>query len=111
MKLAVLASLWVPFAQTALPDHNLLTVWGPLGVICAWLMWRDERRDKIIRESADKNVVAMERVAHKLNGLSRALIFNAATHAPNGIKELAEKELAEMDRKMQDFRAPQSPNE
>jgi len=110
MKLGILASLWVPIAQTQLPDHNLLTVWGPLGVICAWLMWRDERRDKIIRESADKNVVAMERVAHKLNGLSRALIFNAATHASPGLKELAEKELAEMDRKTQEFR-PQQPNE
>lgn len=101
MKVAILAAVWVPFAQT-IPNHDLLTVWGPLGIICGWLMWRDERRDRLMREIASKNVDAMEKVAHKLNGLSRALVFSAATHAQNGdLKELAERELADMERRAQ----------
>lgn len=104
MKGGIVALTGVIFAQThPTPDLiGALLTYGPLGIICAWLMWRDERRDKSMREAAEKNVTALGQVAHKLNGLSRALIFNAATHAPNGIKELAQKELAEMERKAQD---------
>lgn len=102
MKLPFLIAIWIPVAQVAVPDHQLLTVWGPLGIFCGWFMWRDTARDKLLREIADKNISALAQVAHKLNGLSRALIFNAATHAPNGIKELAQKELEEMERKAQE---------
>lgn len=83
---------------------EMLTIYGPLGIICGWLMWRDERRDKTLREINTAQVSALGQVAHKLNGLSRALIFNAATHAPNGIKELAQKELEEMERKANESR-------
>lgn len=93
---------WGMLAQAVPPSTTeLLTIYGPLGVICAWLMWRDERRDKTLREINEKQISALGTVAHKMNGLSRALIFNAATHAPTGIKELAQKELEEMERKAQ----------
>ena len=100
MKFIPVFMSWGLLAQGAPPSAmELLTIYGPLGIICGWLMWRDERRDKTLREINEKQVNALGSVAHKMNGLSRALIFNAATHAPTGIKELAQKELAEMERK------------
>lgn len=100
MKFIPVFMAWGLLAQTQPPSAGeLLTIYGPLGIICGWLMWRDERRDRTLREINTAQVGALSQVAHKLNGLSRALIFNAATHAPNGIKELAQKELAEMERK------------
>lgn len=100
MKFIPIFLSWGLLAQSVPPSAmELLTIYGPLGVICGWLMWRDERRDKTLREINSAQIEALGTVAHKMNGLSRALIFNAATHAPNGIKELAQKELEEMERK------------
>ena len=100
MKFIPLFMAWGLLSQTPAPSAGeLLTIYGPLGIICGWLMWRDERRDRTLREINERQVNALGAVAHKMNGLSRALIFNAATHAPSGIKELAQKELAEMERK------------
>lgn len=104
MLTTALAVTWYLFAQLAInyPDLSaVLLAYGPLGVFCVYFMVRDERRDKSFRETmhdnTDRTTKALGEVSHKLNGLSRALIFNAATNAPNGIKEMAQKELERMD--------------
>lgn len=103
LTVAMLVS-WYALAQLAInyPDLSaIFLAYGPLGVFCVYFMVRDERRDKSFRETmhdnTDRTTKALEAVSHKLNGLSRALIFNAATNAPNGIKEMAQKELERMD--------------
>ena len=73
--------------------------YGAIGLICAWLMIRDERKDKLMREMNKETATAITGLAHKFNGLTRALIFNAATYAPNGVKEMAQAELEKMEAK------------
>lgn len=56
---AFLATIELAGLQT-----SLLT-YGPLGVICIWLMLRDEKRDQSIRD-----------LSHRINGLSKALLLD-----------------------------------
>lgn len=80
--------------------------YGPLGVSCWWLSRLVEKmreelagRDALLREITDKNVQALKDLTHKISGLSRGLIYNAATHGPHGVKEMAQKELERMEAK------------
>lgn len=94
------------FAQIVVDNWpTMLFGYGPLGGISWWLARQVEKltvelrkRDIIVREITDKHADAMKVVAHKLSGMSRALIYNAATHGPDNIKILAHKELQRMDK-------------
>lgn len=84
----------IPFATVALAqaDANAgsaLAVYGPLGIICAWLMWRDERR----AIQADKLREEIGGVAHQMKGLNRNLLFVTASHGPEPLREIAKREL------------------
>lgn len=94
-----------PVIAQAVTDHweTIILGSGPLGGIAWWLSRKVEQllkaleeRDSLIREVAEKNAKAMELVAHRLAGMSRALIYNAATHGPRDIQLLAQKELDRM---------------
>lgn len=83
---------------------TLLFAYGPLGGISWWLSRQVEKllgelreRDKLVREISDQHVKAMEIVSHKLSGISRALVYNAATHGPESIRRLAEDEIKKWD--------------
>lgn len=77
-----------------------LAVYGPMGVICLWLMLRTERdrKDSQAREDAMRKDNAGLRdeirgVAHQMKGLNRNLLYVTATHGPAGLREVAEREL------------------
>ena len=84
----------LPFAAVALGQVDAvaspaLAVYGPLGVICGWLMIRDERRandNEKLRETIGD-------VAHQMKGLNRNMLYVTATHGPDGLREVARKEL------------------
>jgi len=86
-------------AQVLENNWPIILNYGAIGLICMWLMFRDERRDKLMREMNRETTSAINNLAHKFNGLTRALIFNAATYAPNGVKEMAQAELEKMEAK------------
>jgi hypothetical protein len=76
-------------SQVAAPAESPLLIYGPMGVICGWLILRDEKRAKEgerLREEIGK-------VAHEMKGLNRNLLYQAAIHGPAGLKEVAAKEL------------------
>lgn len=66
-----------------------LTVYGPMGIICLWLMYRDEKRSK----EGEKLRESIEKVAHQMKGLNRNLLYQAASHGPAGLREVAQREL------------------
>jgi hypothetical protein len=77
-----------------------LEVYGPMGAICLWLMWRDEKRAKEAeehkesdRKENEKTREEIKNVAHQMKGLSRSLLYVTATHGPAGLRTVAEKEL------------------
>lgn len=77
------------FAQADTASGSALAVYGPMGVICAWLMFRDEKR----AAQTDKLREEIGGVAHQMKGLNRNLLYVTATHGPSPLREIAQKEL------------------
>lgn len=73
-----------------------LVTYGPLGLMCAWLMWRDDRRAKEQDRNMKTLTGEMAKIAHKFNGLTRALTLNAAMHGDDQIRMVANEEIARM---------------
>lgn len=62
---------------------SLLT-YGPLGVITVWLMLREEKRDKTIRD-----------LSHRINGLSKALLVDILARPIDSTTRQLAKEMLE----------------
>lgn len=89
----------VVLAQYAPPESGL-QVYGPIGIICLWLMWRDERTRKESARIHDGTRVDNEKLreefrgfTHQLKGLNRNMLYVVATHGPEGLRQVASKEL------------------
>jgi len=81
---------------------SLLT-YGPLGLFCAYMIWRDEKRtkevadrDKLFGEKFDSVIDEIRKVSHRLTGLSKGLMLDVATRpgVEQHIKRMAEDLLA-----------------
>ncbi len=95
---------------------GLLFGYGPLGFICWWLTRLVDRmrreniaaeiarrtelaeRDKLLREVTEKHTDALANATHKISGLSRALVYNAAAHGTGAVQKLAQREVDRWDR-------------
>lgn len=66
-----------------------LAIYGPLGIFCGWLMWREERRS----QEAEKLRTSIDGVAHEMRGVNLNFLMVQASHGPDGLKALAQKEL------------------
>lgn len=81
-------------------DAGKLSVYGPLGIICAWLLWQWERQrtdhlkiQEAVREDNEKLRVEVRSLVHEFKGLNRNLLYITATHGPDNLRSIAEKEL------------------
>lgn len=81
--------LAVALGQIEAVNPSALTIYGPMGVICAWLIYRDEKRAK----ENEKLRESIGDVAHQMKNLSRAILYTTATSGPPGLREVAAKEL------------------
>ncbi len=99
---------------------GLLFGYGPLGFICWWLTRLVDRmrreniaaeiarraevadRDELLREVTQKHTDALADATHKISGLSRALVYNAAAHGSGAIQRLAQKEVDRWERASSD---------
>lgn len=98
--LAQLTPLLALFLSQLGENESKLTVYGPMGIICLWLMYRDEKRNgEHLRATAvarQDNTALREEirgVAHQMKGLNRNLLYSAAIHAAEPLRTIAEKEL------------------
>lgn len=80
-------SLYNFFAQIA-TDHPLLLSYGPLGIMCAWLMTRGEKVFSEIRG-----------LGHRIDGLTRAMLMDMVQRDNVGkvAKEYARGAIAKID--------------
>lgn len=80
-------NLLAQLAQVA-QEHQLLYVYGPMGVFCGWLMWRDEKR------AGDQRSLS-----HRIDGLTRALLVDMTERDSCGphAKRYAREEIAKID--------------
>lgn len=101
--LAQLTPLLALFLSQLGENESKLTVYGPMGIICLWLMWRDDKRSgehsRASATASRDNAELREEirgVAHQMKGLNRNLLYNAAVHGSEPLRSIAEKELARM---------------
>ena len=79
------------FAQLApAAENQALYSYGPLGVMCAWFMWRGEALIKEVRS-----------YGHKLDGLRLALLASAAASDSAGpnLRKMCEEEITRINAK------------
>jgi hypothetical protein len=79
----------VALAQVEAGSSSALAVYGPMGIICAWLMLRDEKRAK----ESEKLREEIGNVAHQMKGLNRNLLYVTASSGPSPLRDIAAKEL------------------
>lgn len=75
---------------------NALFAYGPLGLMCVWLMFRTERK----LESLSTDVVTELRIlGHRINGMSRALLADVAARDSTGeaLRTLVNRELQKLE--------------
>ncbi len=86
-RLAVLAQVMSQVTS----DNTMLYTYGPLGVFCGWLMWRDEKR------AADHRSIG-----HRLDGLTKALLVDMAERDSCGIqtKKYARAEIEKINARL-----------
>lgn len=85
-------------------SETKLSVYGPMGIICLWLMWRDEKTRKesskvheAVREDNGKLREEFRAITHQMKGLNRNLLYVTATHGSPGLKEVAQRELERIE--------------
>lgn len=78
-------------AQIAQDNASALLAYGPLGVICAWFMFRAEKLFGEIRA-----------LGHRIDGLTRALLVDLTERDSCGhrTKEFAQEEIAKIEARM-----------
>lgn len=91
-------SAFAQIAQEMLPQTGL-AVYGPLGLITCWLMWRDERRAIQMKESEDRATEQQRDVMHRIDGLTRALLVDMVERDSAGAhaKSFARDAIAKID--------------
>lgn len=81
-----------------------LAVYGPIGLVCLLLVYREEKskneikaeRDAV-REDNSKLREEMRALTHQVRNLSRNLLYAASTHGTENLRKLAELELERLD--------------
>jgi hypothetical protein len=70
--------------------------YGPLGVMCAWLMLRSERK---FDELGEKIIAELKVLGHRMNGMTRAMLADVASRETTGtaLKTLVHDELRKLE--------------
>lgn len=79
-------------AQLVTENHSVFLTYGPLGAVCAWLMWRAEKTEsKIVNVLGD--------LAHRIDGLTRAMLVDMTERESAGerTREYARQAIAKID--------------
>lgn len=85
-------------AQLAEANPALYT-YGPLGIICAYFMWRDEKRSAMFREHENRNAAWHQEILHRIDGLTRALLVDMMERENVGkqVRDYATQVIAKID--------------
>lgn len=85
-------------AQIAAENPALYT-YGPLGVVCAFFMWRDVQRERERIVERTIFIGELRAVRHSMDGLQRAFLVTTLEQAifPPSVKEYARAQIAKID--------------
>jgi hypothetical protein len=73
-----------------------LLIYGPLGIVCAWLMWKIERMET---KMTDALGTKLGDLAHRIDGLTKALLVDMVNREDTGIatKKYANEAISKID--------------
>jgi hypothetical protein len=76
-----------------------LLTYGPLGIITAWLMYRDEKRSVQFRDTEARNADYHHDVLHRIDGLTKALLVDKieSADATPEVRRYARETVAKID--------------
>lgn len=89
------------FAQIAVENPALYT-YGPLGIFCAFFMWRDVTRQQAHEKERSVFLTEMRAVRHSMDGLQRAFLVHMIEFDGVGesLRDYANKQVAKLDARM-----------
>lgn len=79
-----------------------LYTYGPLGVVCGWLMWRDEKRASENRAREQNASSDYRFLGHRIDGLTKAMLVDMTERESCGMhtKRYARDEIAKIDARL-----------
>lgn len=83
-------------------DNPALYTYGPLGVFCAFFMWRDVNRQMAHEKERAVFLTEMRAVRHSMDGLQRAFLVHMIEFDGVGepVREYASRQVAKLDARM-----------
>jgi hypothetical protein len=83
-------------AQIINENANALLTYGPLGIVCGWLMWKIERMENKLCEGLSSKLGDL---SHRIEGLTRTMLVDMAERESAGerTKEYARDTIAQID--------------
>lgn len=101
IKTLILGSYFLGLAEIAVAGDGgaTLVTYGPLGIITAWLMYRDEKRATAFREIENKNGSYHHDILHRIDGLTKALLVDKveSEHTSPSVRKYAQDTIAKID--------------
>lgn len=83
-------------------ENPALYTYGPLGVFCAFFMWRDVNRQQAHERERAIFISEVRAVRHSMDGLQRAFLVHTMEVAtfPTTIRDYARAQIAKIDARM-----------
>lgn len=83
-------------------ENPTLYGYGPLGVMCAFFMWRDVQRERERIIERTLFIGELRAVRHSTDGLQRAFLVTTLEQAvfPASVKDYAQKQITKIDARM-----------
>ena len=104
MKLFIMSAYTLGLAEIAVAgDGGALLTYGPLGIITAWLMYRDEKRATAFRDSETRNAQHHHDILHRIDGLTKALLVEKieSDATSDYVRKYASETIARIDARAQ----------
>lgn len=85
------------FVAEITTEHPALYTYGPLGVFCSWLMWRDGKNAEARKAEDLAYNKEIANLAHRIDGLGKAIWAGLIESNSGQTARLARDELAKFD--------------
>lgn len=96
-------------AQLASDNASALLNYGPLGLVCAWLMWKIDRLENKLGETLGTKLGDL---AHRIDGLTRAMLVDMTERESAGprTRAYAQETIQKIDARLaRDAEPPKRP--